>query len=269
MKNSLEYNYIEKYLTSIRAKGRYSFTLEEIVKEFDVSQTVIFQRLYQLKIQKKIAQIRQGFYVIVPPEYTSMGTLPTYLFLDHMMKFLGKPYYVGLLSAAVLHGAAHQKPMMDFIVSETPTPRNVKNKKHHIKFISKKTLLKEGIIQKKTQAGYINVSSPELTAFDLLENINMFGINRITTVLLELHEEMCPLRLAKIAKLVDNKSNIQRLGYILERIVEQEKLSNALYRVLKKSKLEPVSLSHLKSRKGNIDPKWKIIVNMQIETDVW
>jgi len=55
----------------------------------------------------------------------------------------------------------------------------------------------------------------------------------------------------------------------LARIVEHKKLSDALYLVLKNSKLEPVSLSHLKGRKGNIDPKWKIIVNMQIETDVW
>ena len=264
----LNHNYLEDFLHAIRARGRYSFTLEELKKEFDLPYPTIKQSLYRLKVKTRVAQIRQGFYVIVPPEYSALELLPTVMFIDSMMKYLGKPYYVGLLSAAALHGAAHQQPMTDFIVTQTPAPRNISNKKLKIKFFAKKTLLNEGIIQKKTPAGYINVSSPELTAFDLLENIHTFGINRITTILQELYEEMRPSRLSKIAKLIDNKANIQRLGYILDAIVNDKKLADSLYGILSKTSFSPVPLSPQKGRKGEIENKWKIIINMQIESDL-
>ena len=263
-----KYNYLERHLRDIRARGRYSFTLEELLKEFDLPYPTVKQALYRLKEKKEIAQIRQGFYVLVPPEYSVRGALPTVMFIDSMMNSLGKPYYVGLLSAAALHGAAHQQPMVDYIVSQTPAPRNISNKKMKVVFVAKKALIQEGIFQKKTPAGHINVSSPELTAFDLLENIRTFGVNRITTVLHELCEEMRPSRLSKIAKIVDNKANIQRLGYILDNELQEEKLANALYKVLDKSSFSPVSLSPYKGRKGKIDEKWKIIINMQIESDL-
>jgi predicted transcriptional regulator of viral defense system len=262
------YNYLEKYLDGVRAHGCYSFTLEDLKKEFELPYPAIKQNLYRLKVQNKVTQIRQGFYVIVPPEYSTHGVLPTALFVDNMMNNLGKPYYIGMLSAAALHGAAHQQPMTDFIVSQSPTPRNINNEKLKIVFFSKKAILSEGIIQKKTPAGNINVSSPELTAFDLLENIQQFGINRITTVLQELYEEMRPSRLSRIAKLIDNRSNIQRLGYILETVINNAKLADALYKTLDKNFLSPVPLSPQKGRKGSIDNKWKIIINMKIESDL-
>jgi hypothetical protein len=138
----------------------------------------------------------------------------------------------------------------------------------HIVFFAKKRLLNEGIIQKKTPAGYINVSSPELTAFDLLENIHRFGINRITTVLQELYEEMRGSRLSKIAKLIGNKASIQRLGYILDTVVNEENLADSLYKILNKTSFSSVPLSPQKGRKGEIDSKWKLIINMQIESDL-
>lgn len=266
----LEKNYLERYLHSVRAKGKYVFTLEEVEKAFDVSYDNVRQSIFLLKKQKKIAQIRQGFYVIVPPEYASLGTLPETIYLDGLMKFLDKNYYAGMLSAAALHGAAHQQPTTYYVVCQYPAPRNINNGKQQILFFSRQKLIREGIIQKNTVSGYINVSTPELTAFDLLDNIKKFGINRITTVVQELYEEMQPSQLSKIAKLIDNKANIQRLGYILETIVgaDAEKLTNALYKILNKTEFVPVPLSPVKIRRGTIDGKWKIIVNMQIETDL-
>jgi len=262
------YEYIEKYLNTIRAKGRYSFTSEELLKEFQVPYQTLAQRLYHLKQKKIIAQIRKGFYVIIPPEYSALGTLPPDLYIDDMMNYLNKEYYVALLSAAALHGAAHQQPTTFFVVSNFPAPRNIDNDKEKIFFFSKQNIIQEGIIQKKTPAGYISVSSPELTAFDLLDNINQFGINRVITILMELYEVMLPSKLSKIAKLVDNKTNIQRLGFILESIVGERKLSNTLYKIISKSHFTKVSLSPLKMKNGEINEKWKIIVNEQIEPDL-
>jgi predicted transcriptional regulator of viral defense system len=268
MEQNLNNTTFARYLDILRAKGRYSFTLAELERGYNLSYRSIKQGLYRLKIKNKIAQIRQGFYVIVPPEYASIGTLPEDMYIDNLMEFLGKNYYVGLLSAAALHGAAHQKPMTYFVVSQHPAPRNISNPKQRILFFSKQNFIPEGVIQKKTLSGYINVASPELTAFDLLDNIKRFGINRITTILQELYEEMRPSRLAKIAKSVDNKASIQRLGYILETVAGAEKLAEALQKILSQTAVVPVPLSPVKVRRGAIDSKWKIIVNMEIEPDL-
>lgn len=268
MTDKNKYEYIETYLDTIRAKGRYSFSLEELLNEFQLPYQPLAQRLYHLKRKNKIAQIRRGFYVIIPPEYAALGTLPPDLFIEAMMKYLGKEYYVGLLSAAALHGAAHQQPTTFFVMSKYPAPRNISNKKMKIRFFSKQNIIAEGVIQKKTPAGRINVSSPELTAFDLLDNINQFGINRIVTILMELYEVMLPSKLSKTAKIIDNKANIQRMGFVLEKIVGEEKLSTALYKIIYKTDFTKVALSPLKKKVGELDEKWKIIINEQIEPDL-
>ena len=268
MASKNKYEYIETYLDTIRAKGRYSFSLEELLDEFEISYNALVQRLYQLKRKNRIAQIRQNFYVIIPPEYSALGTLPPDLFIDSMMKYLEKKYYVGLLSAAALHGAAHQQPTTFFVMSEFPAPRNIINNKLKIKFYSKQNFIEYGIVQKKTPSGRINVSSPELTAFDLLDNIKQFGINRIATILMELYEVMVPSKLSKTATLVDNKANIQRLGFILENIVGEDKLSNALFKIITKEHFTKVALSPLKKKTGELNDKWKIIINEEIEPDL-
>ncbi|MDR0795758.1 MAG: type IV toxin-antitoxin system AbiEi family antitoxin, partial [Tannerella sp.] len=134
------------------------------------------QVLYRLKKKNEIIQIRQGFYVIIPPEYSKQGIIPPYLYIDDLMKSLDKPYYVGLLSAAALHGAAHQQPTGYTVITQSPAPRSID--KFKVLFFSKKEFLRDGIVQRKTPAGYINVSSPELTALDFFDYNHKFGINR-------------------------------------------------------------------------------------------
>jgi predicted transcriptional regulator of viral defense system len=262
----LRHNYLDKYLTEVRAQGRYAFTLQELKNEFALSYPALKQNLYRLKLKKEIAQIRQGFYVIIPPEYSRQGMIPPYLFIDDLMKSLDKPYYVGLLSAAALHGAAHQQPMGYTVITQTPVPRNID--RLGIVFFARQSSMQDGIIQKKTPAGYINVSSPELTALDFFEYIHKFGINRITTVLQELAETMKPAPLMKIAGQYNNTAAIQRLGYILEREVSAEKLSDALWSVLSGRTCFPVPLSPQKEKRGETDSKWKVIKNMEIESDL-
>ena len=264
--SQLSYNYLEKYLTEVRSQGRYAFTVGELKNNFNVSGQALQQNLFRLKRKKEIAFIRQGFYVVIPPEYSKLGMLPPYLFIDDLMKSLDKPYYVGLLSAAALHGAAHQQPTGYTVITQIPPPRSIEKLK--IIFFSKQEFLQDGIIRKNTPAGYINVSSPELTALDFFNYIHKFGINRITTILQELSEEMKPSRLQKIAVQYPITAALQRLGYILEKETTSEKLSDTLWKTLNKRVFFPVPLSPQKGKKGKIDSRWKVIINMEIESDL-
>jgi len=267
-KETNSYNYLEDFFNKLRSKGRYSFTYQEVQDTFSISEQAINQNLYRLKSKKVIAQVRKGFYVIIPPEYTLRGTLPVDLFIDDLMRSLKKNYYIGLLSAATMHGASHQQPMEYFIVTEKPAIRKIKTNKLVINFFVKKGWALDDIVKKNTDAGYINVSSPELTALDLFYYNSKIGINRAFTILQELHEAMKVSSLAKTAKQFSQTAAIQRLGYLLDKELKMEKLAEPLLKVLKERNVFLIPLSATKEKKGSTDHKWKIIVNMKVEGDL-
>jgi predicted transcriptional regulator of viral defense system len=269
MKNeAVAYNYLEEFLNKIRSKGRYSFTYNEALATFDISDQALDQNLYRLKSKNVITAIRKGFFVIIPPEYSSAGMLPANLFIDDLMHSINKDYYVALLSAAALHGAAHQQPMEYFVITERPAIRNIRTNKLVINFLVKKQWSQDDVIKKNTDAGYINVSSPELTALDLLYYNTKIGINRAFTVLQELQESMNSSRLLKTAKQYPQTAAIQRLGYILDRELKMGQLSEPLSKALNGRECFLTSLVANKPKKGVTDNKWKIIVNSEVEGDL-
>jgi len=257
--------YWNDYFDELVNDNKYTFTLTELKERFHLSDKSLLQALYRYKKNRKIVQIRKEFYGILVPRVTMNGRLSHFDFLDDLMNSLDKNYYVALLNAAALYGAAHQQPQVVYVFSAPPIPRNIKSS--NLFFLSKSNLHHEFIVQKKTQTGFINVSSPELTALDLCAYIWKFGVNRVTTVLIELYEEMKPSLLKKVAKRYENVSSLQRLGYILENFTENEKLTNAVYSVFLTKKTHYIPLSPKKEKKGEYNHKWKIIINMQIEPD--
>ncbi len=261
----MTYNYIEDYLTVIQSKGRYSVTLNELKAKFDTSEKAVLQNIYRLKSKNQLAQVRKEFYVIIPPRYSNRGMVPPTLFIGDMMKFLNRNYYVALLSAAALHGAGHQQPMEFQVMTKKPPLRSIKNQKLTISFFTKGKWEKDQIIEKKTETGYINVSIPELTAFDLVyHNKKTGGLNRIIPILEELTESMKPMRLARVAK-SQKTPTIQRLGYLLSEM-GNDILTNPLSRIVENINAQeiPLALAH-KVRTGKVDEKWKIIVNTELE----
>lgn len=266
MGSETTYENLEAFVNNVRANGRYSFSWQEVRQNFSISDKALNQSLFRLKKKNKIARIRKGFYAIIVPEYSKEGMIPPPLFMDDLMKSLGKSYYVGLFSAAALHGAAHQQPMEYYVITQKPALRNIRTNKLKINFFVKKKWPEQAIVQKKTDAGYMQVSSPELTAIDLLA-YGDFGINRVLNVLEELSELMKPSDLFKIANNNVQTSTIQRLGYLIDKITGNKKLSESLKRVLKSRKIHPVPLLKNASNKGSLDTDWNVIINTDIYSD--
>jgi predicted transcriptional regulator of viral defense system len=265
---SVRSNKWDLFFVELQSQGRYAFTLEELRHRFKSSDKTLLQGLYRYKTKKQIAQIRKGFYVIIPPNYSNQGMLPPYLFIDDLMKSLNKTYYVALLSAAAVHGAAHQQPMEYFVIAETAAPRSINNKKLKVSFFSKNSWDQDDIVQKTTDAGYLNVSSPELTALDLLAYVDKIGINRAVTVLVELAQAMKASALSQTAKRYPTTTVIQRLGYILDKTLGEEKLSDTLLKILNERNVSPVLLVTQKEKQGELDEIWKVIKNIEIESDL-
>jgi predicted transcriptional regulator of viral defense system len=112
---------MSQWVEQIQSQGRYTFTRSEAEnltgRSFIATQTA----LRRIKKQGRIACPRRGFYVVVPPEYRATGAPPASWFIDSLMHHLGQPYYVNLLSAAAIHGAAHQQPMVFQVVTSKST----------------------------------------------------------------------------------------------------------------------------------------------------
>jgi predicted transcriptional regulator of viral defense system len=256
---------ISDYLYEIQSQGRYSVSLPELRERFGSNEKAIAQKLHRLKKENKLAQIRTGFYIIIPPQYSHQGILPTTYYLDDMMKFLKREYYLGLYSAAALHGAGHQQPMQSQIIIQKPPLRDIKTKRQHLNFFTKNSWNTDWLEQKKNDAGYVQVSSPELTAIDLVYyHKQIGGLNRVISVLEELVENLKTSKLTVIAA-ASSIPTIQRLGYILEELSET-KLAEGLAKLLstKETNTAPLSLSH-KNKKGFKDKKWNLIVNAELE----
>jgi predicted transcriptional regulator of viral defense system len=256
---------ISDYLYEIQAQGRYAISLHELRERFGPNEKAIAQKLHRLKKENKLAQVRKEFYVIIPPQYSHQGILPTTYYLDDMMKFLKREYYLGLYSAAALHGAGHQQPMQSQIIIQKPALRDIKTQKQHLTFFTKSSWNVEWLEKKKTDAGYVLVSSPELTAIDLVHyHKQIGGLNRLIPVLGELSENIKGSKLTSIAG-ASSFPTIQRLGYLLEKLSET-KLAEGLSDLLSTNDTNaaPLSLSH-KSKKGTKNEKWKLILNTELE----
>jgi predicted transcriptional regulator of viral defense system len=264
-------NSIDHFIFVLQANGRYSFPMEEARKKTGKTVTAVKRELDRLKKKGSVVAVRKGFYTIVPPEYSQTGLMPPELFIHPMMQWLNKQYYVGLLSAASLHGAAHQQPQELFVITKKPALRAIKKKGYRIRFFTKNNWVEEGISDMKTDTGYIKVSSPELTCIDLVSFYKTIGgLNRAVTIIQELLSELHPGSLKKLLQNEVQTVIIQRLGYILSWCEAPQKLVQVIENELKNRKTFWAPL--LPGKQGKPDePKntqWKIIENTTIETDL-
>jgi len=263
----MDYNYLNQFVNRLQSQGRYTFTITDLEKDVPRDKFALHMALKRLMDKGRIIKVRNGFYVIVPPEYSEQGVLPADWFVHDLMVFLKKPYYVSLLSAAALNGASHHQPQRLHVMTERPPIRPIKVKSVSIRFVAKNKLPKQGIIQKKTETGYINVSNPMLTALDLIQfERHAGGFFRVLEILEELadtfHEDDIDVSLRNEFPI----AVIQRLGYLCDSNLNKPEIAQLVHQHLLKIKTHPVPLSpSVKSRVGRINQKWKVIENIDIE----
>ena len=264
------YRQLEQCLDDIQGKGKFYFTLEDVKKQLQIEQSAVQKQLQPLLKKQKVALIRNGFYAIVPPEYRITGAPPVTYYIDGMMQVLKRPYYIGLLNAAAWYGAAHQQPQKYAVIVPPPVLPAIRKPYASIEFIYKKSWQQQDITQQKTNAGYVMVSSPELTALDLCYySRHAGGINQVATVLQELSEEIDANKLVEVAGRYFSRMAVQRVGYLLELLGYEEKVL-PLKEWLRHQKyhaalLETGDKNHKSKITGN---DWRVIVNTEIESDI-
>jgi len=265
----IQYGYLEDFIVDLRSAGRYAFSLGEVRNKFEQSDEAIKKALQRLKAKGEIALVRNEFYVIVTPEYRSKGILPPSLFISDLMKFLNREYYVALLNAAAYHGAAHQHPHSFSVITVKPSLRDIAKDNLRINFLVKKDWSENDTIKMKIDTGHINISSPELTALDLVYYYDQSGgMNRVASVLEELSKSITSVKLLETASRYSPVTAVQRLGFLFEEILGLSDFSEPLKGYLSTVKHFPVLLRPQKDRVDMITGnEWKVVQNIEIEVD--
>lgn len=205
-------------LDALQERGRYTFTRAEALKELRSTSEALEVAARRLAAKGRLAMPRRGFYVIVPAEYRSAGAPPPDWFIDDLMRFVGRPYYVGLLSAAALHGAAHHQPQEFQVLTDAPL-RPARAGRVRLRFFSKATAGGTPTVAVKTQTGAMKVSTPEATAIDLVRYVEGAGqLGNVATVLSDLGERLDGRKLLAAASEGVELPTLQRLGHLLEAV---------------------------------------------------
>jgi predicted transcriptional regulator of viral defense system len=261
------------YITRLRSEGHISFTPGQAAQDLGISESAVRAKCKRLKDKGAILSPARGLYVIVPPEYQKMGSLPAEDLIPLVMKHWDIDYYACLLSAALYHGASHQKPQIFQVMVDT-RERGIKSGKINIQLVYKKSLQGTPRQQITTKAGYLNVATPELTVIDLLLYPKLCGgLNNIATILSELIEVVDADKLLQLATQTKQKIWIQRLGYILEHIESFDEnhkihLIERLKGFMEGRNFSYIPLSPEIPKRGYPrNRQWKIIVNTSIEAD--
>ena len=255
------------YVQSLRANGRFLFLKNEAAQALKVSDNAIISSIKRLADKRKVAYLKKGLYQIITEEYSHSGSLPPEWFMDDLMEHLRVPYYIGLLTAASFYGASHQAPQVFQVVCQQKIPALIAGSLK-INFYYSKHVCQTPTQQIKTPAGYVRVSTPEGTAFDLIRYFHQSGhINHVATVLSELADVINVNTLADVAENMPIFLT-QRLGYILDHI-ERDHLIEPLHRLVSKRAKRYIPLRPDNPIEGaQKNDKWHVIVNEEIETDL-
>ena len=258
---------LSEWVDRLQSKGRYTFRRDEALSGANMTAEAVGKALLRLTKKGRVAKVKEYFYVIVPIEYASAGAPPGAWFIHDLMDAMGKPYYVGLLSAAAIHGASHQQPQEFHVVTDGYV-RPVRVGRVRVRFFAKRSCQATPRTSVKTPTGSMFVSTPEATAIDLVRHARSVGyFSNVATVLAEMASMLDKQELLEAVKAEGSIMAGQRLGYILEKI-GAGKVTGPLAAWLKTRDLHAARLRPDRPAEyAKPHPVWRVIPNTALEIE--
>ncbi len=253
-------------IADLAARGRYHFASSEVRSALGVSEAATRQALSRLAAKGEIASPARGFYLIVPPEYRRLGCLPADQFIPALMEHRSTRYYVGLLSAAQYHGAAHHRPQEFQVVVEGSRPAIICGAVG-VAFVARRNLSAVPVERFNNPRGTVLVSTVEATAFDLVGYMyRAGGVDRVAGVLSELGEDMDPEHLVDASKSAPILW-AQRLGYLLEHVGAGDRAVPLKEHVRQRARNYTKLLPGADAAGAPRSKDWRLFVNASVEAD--
>lgn len=247
------------------SEGRYCATTQELAALTGSTPAATRQAMARLRRWGKVFSPARGLYVMVPAEYRSWGAVPGEWFVDAMMGFLDRHYYVGFLTAAAMHGAAHQAPQTFQVVTTKYLPHRDFGRVR-MRFTTTDRVTDMAVEQRVTHTGYFRIATRETTVVDLVWRFREGGgISNVATVVREIGT-LDGDELARLAPL-RNRATVRRLGWLIAQY-RSDVDPHWLRVVARPGEGEPVLLSPSAPKRGRVDKGWGVVLNVTVEPDV-
>jgi predicted transcriptional regulator of viral defense system len=250
------------------AHGHHWTTTSELAELLGVPTAQIHPIVARWRARRQVFSPTRGAYVAIPPEFRTWAAVPASHFVDAMMSHLGHAYYVGLLSAAELHGAAHQRPQAFQVVTDGRLADRSFGRVR-LRFVHVAATADRPTLTRNTPTGTMLVSTPAITVLDLVAHPEHGGgLSNVATVISELVEDglIDPGELARHGSLYPFSVR-QRTGWLLEH-AGGDRLDLEPLAVTARGRAEPTPLVASGPRRGRVDPRWNVVVNAEVETDL-
>lgn len=262
---------VKSWIARQAQRGRISFTMEELSAAFPATSPSMKKHGLFVTCKSGLTiHAWQGFYLLVPQEYRETGNMPPAEYIGDLMAYLHKPYCVALYDAATMYGVACPESSQGFtVMTSTPRPRCTISGGVPVEFIAKREM--RGRIAPSltrtlpTQRGTVVVSSPEYTVCTLVQHaVSLGGLAAVVPVIRDLLPQCNFAKLPAALKRYVTLASLQRLGYILERVIGDTERAQQLHRFLNPAR-SPFVLAKLVPQlpmaKCATDGKWLVIVN--------
>jgi predicted transcriptional regulator of viral defense system len=266
---------LAEWIDNSAMHGKLFFTLDDVTAAFpDIAKNSLMTNINRQIAKGSIQSLWRGFYGVLVYDYGARKIIPVSDYIDLLMQYLKRDYYVALLSAAALQGAAHQAPQTFMVMTGGGSLRSREKNGVRIKFFTRKEMLIAYTERVMTKTGYMTISTPELTALDIVARMkDVGGLSRVAELLEELAENLDFAKVQNDYFSLAASGTVQRLGYLLDVELGEKGISETLFRKAMQAGLRFRSLPLVAGENGvnaaakRKDGRWKIAPNKKVEID--
>jgi predicted transcriptional regulator of viral defense system len=252
-------------LTTLAGRGKKTFTLQDIVAELGSSHSSAKELAKSLARKKWIIKIRRGIYLIVP---LSAGTDSKYTEHEFLIASrLISPYYIGYWSALNFYNMTEQTPLTVFVATtkrpEGRRSRIILDTNYRFITVNKKKFF--GFSPVSIGTDTVNISDREKAIADALDHPEYCGgIAEVAKCLWNTRESISIQKIVNYARKMGNMTIIKRLGFLLDALdIKTEEVYPRMRNMISSgmSILDPTV-----RQRGSYNTKWKLIVNVSVES---
>jgi hypothetical protein len=195
--------------------GLVTFTLEELLQKSGLSRTAARNQLLHLGWKVVRAAPRQEFFLILSPEQRVLGAPPVAWWLDTYFRWLGRPYYLALQSAAAEYGAVPEAIQVVQVMTDRPR-RELTLGRIRLKFFVKKRVEVTPVESVRNAYAGLTVSTREATCLDLVRYASRIGgIERAAETIGPLLQHMDKRKMLQTLAVEQDTKTAQRFAQLL------------------------------------------------------
>lgn len=253
----------ENFVDQCVASGLHGFSLAEVVRATGLTERNAKDQLRRLK--RKITRVArwQPFFLIKASAADAVAGAPPFdRWLDDYFVWLGHPYYVGLQSAAAIHGSQPQALQTIQILTDAPR-REARVGRQRLRFFVKSDCAASTVQQAPRAFAPLKVSTPETTVFDLARYApRIGGISRVAETIAPLLQLLRPSSLERVLEAENEVSSTQRLGFLFDKLGAVKLASVAEQCLPSRCAWVPLSAGARCEAGAVRDRRWRVVVNV-------